>query len=378
LLWTTRSGPQPNGAKDVGEKDKRVSDQPVMTGAERLLATCRLQAVDRTPVWFMRQAGRCLAGYRELREHYDILTLTRTPELCAQVTSMPVEELGVDGAVLYADIMLPLYGMGVPFSIDPGIGPIVHQPVRDEAAVAALRVVEAEEATPELFQTIQLLRKELDGRAALIGFAGAPYTVASYLIEGRPTKDHARAKGMMYGRPDLWERLMLTLAEVTVRYLRAQVDAGVQVVQLFDSWMGDLGAREYAAHVLPYTRRIFEGLRDTGVPTIHFGTGTVGLLESMVAAGGDLVSVDWRVPLDQAWQRIGFDKGIQGNLDPSILLAPWEVVQREGRRVLAEAANRPGHIFNLGHGVLPDSPADHLRRLVDLVHEESTRAEVSV
>jgi len=359
--------------KDIGEKDKRVSDQPVMTGAERLLATCRLQAVDRTPVWFMRQAGRCLAGYRELREHYDILTLTRTPELCAQVTSMPVEELGVDGAVLYADIMLPLYGMGVPFSIDPGIGPIVHQPVRDEAAVAALRVVEAEEATPELFQTIQLLRKELDGRAALIGFAGAPYTVASYLIEGRPTKDHARAKGMMYGRPDLWERLMSTLAEVTIRYLRAQIDAGVQVVQLFDSWMGDLGAREYEAAVLPYTRRIFEGLRGTGVPTIHFGTGTVGLLESMAAAGSDLVSVDWRVPLDQAWRRIGLDKGIQGNLDPSILLAPWEVVQREGRRVLAEAANRPGHIFNLGHGVLPDSPADHLRRLVDLVHEESAR-----
>ncbi len=373
FLWTTRLDPPPGGLKDIGEKDTRVSDQPVMTGAERMLATCRLQAVDRTPVWFMRQAGRCLAGYRELREQYDILTLTRTPELCAEVTTMPVDELGVDGAVLYADIMLPLYGMGVPFSIDPGIGPIVHQPVRDEAAVAALRVVEAEEGTPELFQTIQLLRKSLDGRAALIGFAGAPYTLASYLIEGRPTKDHAHAKGMMYGRPELWQRLMLTLAEVTIRYLRAQIDAGVQVVQLFDSWMGDLGAREYEAYVLPYTRRIFAGLRDTGVPTIHFGTGTVGLLEQMAGAGSDLVSVDWRVPLDEAWRRIGPGKGIQGNLDPAMLLAPWEVVQREGRRVLAEAANRPGHIFNLGHGVLPDSPADHLRRLVDLVHEESAR-----
>jgi len=359
--------------KDIGEKDTRVSDQPVMTGAERMLATCRLQAVDRTPVWFMRQAGRCLAGYRELREQYDILTLTRTPELCAEVTTMPVDELGVDGAVLYADIMLPLYGMGVPFSIDPGIGPIVHQPVRDEAAVAALRVVEAEEGTPELFQTIQLLRKSLDGRAALIGFAGAPYTLASYLIEGRPTKDHAHAKGMMYGRPELWQRLMLTLAEVTIRYLRAQIDAGVQVVQLFDSWMGDLGAREYEAYVLPYTRRIFAGLRDTGVPTIHFGTGTVGLLEQMAGAGSDLVSVDWRVPLDQAWQRIGFDKGIQGNLDPAMLLAPWEVVQREGRRVLAEAANRPGHIFNLGHGVLPPTPPENVIALVEMVHEMSAR-----
>ncbi|HXQ56305.1 MAG TPA: uroporphyrinogen decarboxylase, partial [Actinomycetes bacterium] len=303
-----------------------------------MLAACRGEPVDRTPVWFMRQAGRCLAGYRRLRERHGILEITRTPELCAQVTTMPVDTFGVDGAVLYADIMLPLYGMGVPFSIDPGVGPIVHRPVRDKAAVEALRLVEAEEPTPELFETIRLLRRDLDGRAALIGFAGAPYTVASYLIEGRPSKEHARAKALLYGDGPLWHRLMETLTEVTVRYLRAQVAAGVQVVQLFDSWMGDLGRAEYEAAVLPYSRRIFEAVRATGVPTIHFGTGTVGLLEAMAAAGSDLVSVDWRVPLDEAWRRIGPDKGIQGNLDPAVLLAPYEVVAREADRVLAEAA----------------------------------------
>jgi uroporphyrinogen decarboxylase len=345
-------------------------------GEARMLAACRGEPVDRTPVWFMRQAGRCLAGYRRLRERHDILEITRTPELCAQVTTMPVDVFGVDGAVLYADIMLPLYGMGVPFSIDPGVGPIVHRPVRDAAAVAALRVVEAEEATPELFETIRMLRRDLGGRAALIGFAGAPYTVASYLIEGRPSKEHARAKALLYGDQALWHRLMETLTEVTIRYLRAQVAAGVQVVQLFDSWMGDLGRREYEAAVLPYSRRIFEAVRTTGVPTIHFGTGTVGLLEAMAAAGSDLVSVDWRVPLDEAWERIGPGKGIQGNLDPAVLLAPFEVVVREADRVLEAAGGRDGHVFNLGHGVLPDTPSDHLARLVSHVHKATERTSI--
>jgi uroporphyrinogen decarboxylase len=348
------------------------------TPAERMLAACRLEPADCTPVWFMRQAGRCLADYRKLRERYDILTMTRTPELCAQVTRMPVDVLGVDGAVLYADIMLPLFGMGVPFSIDPGVGPIVHAPVRDRAAVDALRVVEAESATPELFETIRLLRRDLGGQAALIGFAGAPYTVASYLIEGRPSRDHARAKSLMYGDPALWHRLMEKLTEVTVRYLRAQVAAGVQVVQLFDSWMGDLGRREYSRHVLPHTRRIFAALRAEGMPTIHFGTGTVGLLEQMAEAGPDLVSVDWRVPLDEAWSRIGAGKGIQGNLDPAVLLTPMEVVREHAAGVLAAAGGRPGHVFHLGHGVLPDTPSDHLRQLVDFVHQETARQRAEV
>src|SRR5512132_3061111 len=346
-------------------------------GEARMLAACRGEPVDRTPVWFMRQAGRCLAGYRRLRERHGILEITRTPELCAQVTTMPVDPFGGDGAVLYADIMLPLYGMGVPFSIDPGVGPIVHQPVRDAGAVAALRVVEAEEATPELFETIRMLRHDLDGRAALIGFAGAPYTVASYLIEGRPSKEHATAKALLYGDQALWHRLMETLTEVTVRYLRAQVDAGAQVVQLFDSWMGDLGRREYQAHVLPYSRRIFEALRPTGVPTIHFGTGTVGLLEPMAAAGSDLVGVDWRVPLDAAWRRIGPDKGIQGNLDPAVLLAPFEAVLAEADRVLEAAGGRDGHVFNLAHGALPDTPSEPLTRPVALGHQRTERTSVA-
>ena len=337
-----------------------------MTGAERFLAAARGQAVDRTPVWFMRQAGRCLAAYRELRESHDILTITRTPELCARVTLMPVDELGVDAAVLYADIMLPLFGMGVPFSIDPGLGPVIHAPVRDAATVRALRIVDPREATPDLFEAIRIVRRQLDGRTAVLGFAGAPFTVASYLIEGRPTKDFARSKALMYGDPPLWHELMTTLTEVTIRYLRAQVEAGVQALQLFDSWVGALGAAEYEEYVLPHVERIFAALAGS-VPTIHFGTSTAHLLEQMAGAGSDVVSVDWRLRLDRAWSRIG-DRAIQGNLDPASCLAPWPVVEREVRRVLAEAGGRPGHIFNLGHGVLADTPSDTLRRVVDLVH----------
>ncbi|HEY8739727.1 MAG TPA: uroporphyrinogen decarboxylase [Candidatus Dormibacteraeota bacterium] len=344
-----------------------------MTGEERFLAACRRQNVDSTPVWFMRQAGRCLQEYRDLRERYDILTMTRTPELCAQVTLMPVDTFGVDAAVLYADIMLPLSGMGVDFSIDPGVGPIIHRPLRTAEDVAALRVVEAEEATPHLFETIRMLRRELAGRTALIGFAGAPFTVASYMIEGRPTKEFGRCKGMMYGEPATWHRLMETLTEVTVRYLKAQVDAGAQVLQLFDSWVGALGRLEYEEYVLPYSRRIFTALRETGVPTIHFGTSTAHLLEQFAAAGSDIVSVDWRLPLDDAWERIGHDRGIQGNLDPTVLMAPFEVIEREARLVLDRAAGRPGHIFNLGHGVLADTPSDNLTRLVRVVHEATAR-----
>ncbi len=350
-----------------------VEGATTTNGEQRLLAAANHQQVDRTPVWFMRQAGRCLPAYRALRERYDILEMIRTPELCVEITKMPVDTFGVDGAVLYADIMLPLYGMGVPFSIDPGVGPVVHEPVRDERAVERLRVADPEEATPEIFESIRLLRKELAGRAALLGFAGAPYTVASYLIEGRPSKDHVRARGLMYGQPQVWHRLMERLAEVTVRYLRAQIEAGAQVVQLFDSWMGDLGARQYEEYVLPYSRHIFEELRDTGVPTIHFGTGTSGMLEQMAAAGSDIVSVDWRVPLDQAWDRIGLDRGIQGNLDPAIVLAPPPVMERAAQDVLDAAAGRPGHIFNLGHGVTPSTPHQHLAHLAEYVHRASER-----
>ncbi len=345
-----------------------------MTGAQRFLAAARREPVDRTPVWFMRQAGRCLAGYRELREKYDILTLTRTPELCAKVTMMPVEELGVDAAVLYADIMLPLVGMGVPFSIDPGVGPIIHAPLRTGADIAALRVVPPQESTPDLFEAIRIVRRDLEGRTAVIGFAGGPFTVASYMLEGRPTKDFVRTKGLLYGDASLWHQLMETLTNVTIDYLRAQVGAGAQVVQLFDSWAGTLSRDAYVEHVLPYSTRIFKALRETGVPTIHFGTGTSHLLEAMATAGSDVVSVDWRTPLDEAWRRVGFSIGVQGNLEPASLLGSFESAAAEARRVLLRAGGRPGHIFNLGHGVLAPTPADNLRRLADLVHEETASA----
>ncbi|HZS77159.1 MAG TPA: uroporphyrinogen decarboxylase [Ktedonobacteraceae bacterium] len=345
----------------------------ISTGLSRFMAACRHEQPDATPVWFMRQAGRCLAEYRELRKRYDILTMAKTPELCAQVTLMPVQQLGVDGAVLYADIMLPLQGMGVSLEIQPEIGPIIHHPIRSMQDVERLQVRDAWEATPYVMEAIKLVRRELDGKQAVIGFSGAPYTLACYLIEGRPSRDYGIAKSVMYGQSDIWHALMEKLTQVTIRYLRAQIEAGVDVVQLFDSWVGALSPSVYRRYVQPYSRRIFEAIRETGTPAIHFGTGAASLLEAMTEAGGDIISVDWRVDLDEAWARIGFDKGIQGNLDPTLLLTSWETIQEGMRDVLRRAASRPGHIFNLGHGVLADTSPDMLRRLVDAVHEETRR-----
>jgi uroporphyrinogen decarboxylase len=341
-----------------------------ITGRQRLLAAARREPVDATPVWFMRQAGRSLPEYRALRQKHDFLTVAKTPELCVEATLMPVERLGVDGAVLFADIMLPLDGMGVPFRIDPGIGPVIPSPIRTEADVARLSIVEAEEATPYLFEAIRLLRRELGERAALLGFSGAPFTLACYLVEGRSSREYPRTKALMYGSPDLWHRLMATVTEVVIRYLRAQIDAGAEAVQLFDSWLGLLSPDAYESMVLPYTRRIFAALARSA-PTIHFSTGTVALIEQIGASGCDVVSVDWRLPLDVAWARIGWDRGIQGNLDPTLLLASEAAVVNGARDVLRRAGGRPGHIFNLGHGILPESDPARLQLLVELVHAES-------
>jgi uroporphyrinogen decarboxylase len=343
------------------------------TGAARFLAACNHKQPDATPIWFMRQAGRCLAQYRELRKQYDILTMAKTPELCAQVTLMPVEQFRVDGAVLYADIMLPLEGMGISLEIQPDIGPIIHNPVRTMQDVEALRVIDAEESTPYVMEAIRLVRNELEGKQAVIGFSGAPFTLACYMIEGRPSRDYAIAKSLMYGQPEVWNALMNKLTEVVSRYLVAQIDAGVDVVQLFDSWVGALGPSAYKRFVQPYTRRIFQVVKQTGTPTIHFGTGTASLLELMAETGSDIVSVDWRVDLDEAWECIGYNLGIQGNLDPTLLLTSWNVVEQGMHDVLRRAQNRPGHIFNLGHGVLADTNPDMLRRLVDAVHETTAR-----
>jgi uroporphyrinogen decarboxylase len=344
-----------------------------MNGAERFLAAARHQQVDTTPVWFMRQAGRCLADYRELRKSYDILTLAKTPELSAKVTLMPVDTFGVDAAVMFADIMLPLEPMGVSLEIQPDVGPIIHNPIRSMADVERLRVVDAEEGVPFVLDAIRLVARELsDGRAGVIGFSGSPYTLACYLIESRPSRDYARAKAMMMAEPTAWAALMDKLTEQMIGYLRAQVAAGAQVLQVFDSWIGGLNPVDYERSVLPWSRRIFDALRGT-VPTIYFGTGNAHLLELMASAGADVLSVDWRVNLDEAWSRIGLNRGIQGNIDPVRPYAGWEPTLEGMRDVLGRAARRPGHIFNLGHGVLPETNPDVLRRLVDGVHEEARR-----
>ncbi len=338
--------------------------------APLVVRALRREAVERTPVWYMRQAGRCLAEYRALRERYGILEMARTPELCARVTRMPVDRLGVDAAVLYADIMLPLDGMGVPFHIQPDIGPIVERPVRAAEDVAALRVVAAREATPYLFETIRVLRSELPAEIALIGFCGAPFTLASYLVEGGPSRDHARAKRMLQGEPAVWARLMDTLVEVLARYLREQVTSGVDVVQIFDSWAGVLSPEDYERSVLPWSARLFASLAGSGVPRIHFATGNPALLPLLASVDCEAVSVDWRTPLDLAWDAIG-DRAIQGNLDPAVCLSPWPVVEERALDVLRRAGGRPGHVFNLGHGVLAETDAEVLARLAMLVKERS-------
>jgi uroporphyrinogen decarboxylase len=339
---------------------------------DRLLRACRHEPVDTTPVWFMRQAGRSFAAYRKLRERHGILELAKNPDLCAQVTLMPVRELGVDGAVLFADIMLPLEPMGIRLRIEPEVGPIIDRPIRSAADVAALRSFDPAEVSFTL-DAIRLVKAELAGAAGVIGFSGAPFTLACYLIEGRPSRDYAHAKAFMYGEPAAWHDLMERLSVMVVAYLRAQVQAGADVVQLFDSWVGGLGPADYRDFVQPHVRRIFAGLRD--VPTIHFGTGTAALLELLAEAGGDVIGLDHRVSLADAWLRVGHDRGVQGNLDAARLLAGWEATRAGALAVLDEAAGRPGHVFNLGHGVLPETDTDALRRLVDLVHEETARTE---
>ena len=336
-----------------------------------MLAALARRRSDATPVWFMRQAGRCLADYRRLRERYPILTLAKTPELCAEVTLMPVTAFGVDAAVMFADIMLPLEPMGIDLEIEPTVGPIIHNPIRSAADVERLRLIDPAEDLPFVLDAVRLVRRELDGRQAVIGFSGAPFTLACYLIEGRPSREYGIAKAFMFGQPTAWHALMTKLSHVVIRYLDAQVAAGAHLVQLFDSWIGALAPDDYARYVQPHVRRIFDEV--TGAPTIHFGTGAGTLLEHMADAGGHIIGVDHRIPLDAAWARVGATRGIQGNLDPTRLLAGWDATQDGALDVLRRAGGRPGHIFNLGHGVLPDTDPDLLRRLVDLVHLETSR-----
>ena len=343
------------------------------TGRTRFLDACYRRPPDATAVWFMRQAGRSFAEYRELRKKYGILEIAKTPELSTQVTLMPVHTCGVDGAVLYADIMLPIEGMGVSLEIEPEVGPIIHNPIRTMKDVEALRVLDAQETVPYVLETMRMVRRELAGKQAVIGFSGAPFTLACYMIEGRPSRNYELAKSLMYGQPGVWHALMDKLTAVVSNYLLAQLKAGADVVQVFDSWIGAVSPSVYRRFVQPSMKRIFAAIKETGSPSIHFGTGTAALLEVMTEAGGDVISVDWRVDLDEAWTRIGYDRGIQGNLDPTLLLTSWPVIEAGMHDVLRRAGGRPGHIFNLGHGVPASTETDLLRRLVDAVHEATRR-----
>ncbi|HET7089649.1 MAG TPA: uroporphyrinogen decarboxylase [Anaerolineae bacterium] len=337
----------------------------------RFLRACRREPVDRTPVWFMRQAGRYMAEYRAVRAKHSLLEICRQPELAVEVTLQPVRALGVDAAILFADILLPLIPMGIDVEFSAGEGPVIHNPIRAPADVAALRTIEPCESLGHVLESVRLIRRELDGKVPLIGFAGAPFTLASYLIEGGSSRNFVRTKRLMVNDPPMWHALMGKLARVVANYLVAQVEAGAQAVQLFDSWVGALGPDDYREYVLRHSRLVFDALRATGVPAIHFGTDTATLLPLMKDAGGDVISLDWRTPLDWGWSALGPEVAVQGNLDPVALFAPRGELERRVRAILKQAGGRPGHIFNLGHGILPETPVENVKAVVEMVHEFS-------
>jgi len=331
-----------------------------------LVRAARRETVERTPVWFMRQAGRSLPEYRAVREQHSFWEVANTPELCAEVTLQPVRRHGVDAAVMFADIMTPVIGMGLHVDLVEGVGPVIETPVRSLEAVDALRVPDPDEAFAPLLEAIRIVRDELAREQAVVGFCGGPFTVAGYLVEGKPSRDFLLVKELMYREPLVWRALMDRLADCFSAYIAAQVRAGADAVQLFDSWVGVLSRADYEEFVAPWSARILGGV---DVPTIHFGTGTAALLPSMARAGGDVIGLDWRVSLDDGWALVGDDRAVQGNLDPAVLLGPWERVEAGARDVLARAGGRPGHIFNLGHGVLPGTDAQVVTNLAALVRE---------
>jgi uroporphyrinogen decarboxylase len=319
----------------------------------------------------MRQAGRYMSEYRELRQRYSLLDICRTPDLATAVTLQPVRRIEIDAAILFSDLLLPLEHMGIKFDFVAGEGPAIENPLRTEADLGAVRRFEPREALRHVLDTIGQVQTELAGRVPLIGFAGAPFTLASYAIEGGHSNTFAHTKALMYGYPAAWHRFCDLLADLIGDYLVAQIEAGVDAVQVFDSWVGVLNAPDYREFILPHTRRIFERLAPLGVPTIHFGVGTGAILGELREAGGDVIGADWRTPLDEAWERIGFDRGIQGNLDPTVLLAPLDRIFAATDEVLERAGGRPGHIFNLGHGILPMTPVDHVQAVARYVHQQT-------
>lgn len=336
---------------------------------DRFIKACRRERSDATPVWFMRQSGRFLPEYRKIRNKYSLIDICKNPELCAEVSVLPVDILGVDAAILFADIMLPLEGMGVKFEIADGIGPVIRSSLSDFQSVRSLTTLEPDSDVPYVLEAISATKRLLDSSVPLIGFCGAPFTLASYLIEGHATRDFFETKKLMYKNPETWHLLMDKLSTSMGTYLRAQAGAGVDAVQLFDSWVGCLSPTDYHTYVLPYSQKVFSYLRGRAIPCIHFGTGTATILEEMRQAGGDVFSIDWRIPIDVAWRKLGYDVAIQGNLDPTVLLADTDLIKSRAADILTRVGNRSGHIFNLGHGILPETPQENVRQLVEFVHE---------
>jgi len=337
---------------------------------DRFLKACRREPVDCTPVWFMRQAGRYMAEYRALRSKHSILELCKTPELAAQVTLQPIDRFPLDAAIIFADILLPLEPMGLHLEFAAGEGPVILNPVRDQAAVERLNVIDGGELG-YVAEAIRQTRHALNERVPLIGFAGAPFTLASYAIEGGSSRNYLLTKQLMYREPKAWHQLMDKFARVITGYLRRQIKAGAQAIQLFDSWVGCLSVGDYVEYVMPHVQLIFDGLKREGVPMIHFGTGTSAMLRQMREAGGDVIGIDWRIHLDEAWATVGHDVAVQGNLDPLTLFAPLYEIERRVEDILSRAGGRPGHIFNLGHGILPTTPIEHVAATIDMVHKLS-------
>jgi uroporphyrinogen decarboxylase len=336
---------------------------------DRFLKACRREPVDATPVWFMRQAGRYMADYRELRQQYSLLDICHSPDLAVAVTLQPVDAIEVDAAILFSDLLIPFTPMGLEFDFVKGEGPSIAQPIRCADDVDRLQRFEPREALSFVLETIRILRRELADRVPLIGFGGAPFTLAAYAIEGGPSTTYARTKTFMYAQPEAWHRLCGRFADMMSEYLTAQVEAGVQALQVFDSWAGALGRADYREFAQPHSSRILAAIRKLGVPVIHFGVGTTAILSDLATAGGDVIGVDWRLPLDEAWSLIGHERGIQGNLDPTVLLGPRDRLFAAADDVLRRAAGRAGHIFNLGHGILPNTPLEHVQELAKRVHQ---------
>lgn len=323
----------------------------------------------------MRQAGRFLPEYRRIRAKHDVIAICKNPELCAEVSTLPVETLSVDAAIIFADIMLPLESVGIKFQIKEGVGPIVTHPIRDLRGARSLGHFDAGSDVPFVLEAIRLTKQKLNGRAPLIGFSGAPFTLASYVVEGRPTRDFINTKALMYRDPETWHTLMDELTTVTTSYLRSQIHAGVDAIQVFDSWVGCLSPQDYREYVLAYSQRVFVDLENAGVPRIHFGTGTSDLLEEMKEAGGDVFGLDWRIPIDEAWQRLGYDVSVQGNLDPAVLLGDIALIKAHAADILGRTSGKAGHIFNLGRGMLPSVQVENVVELVRFVHNFAQECE---